>query len=41
MDQPVEMPARCRDGSERRVLMTLSQRIEPDGRIFHALLEPV
>ena len=39
LDRPVVMPARCRDGSEVRVTVTVSQHREPDGRLFHALLE--
>jgi hypothetical protein len=39
LNQPTALPARRRDGSEQPVVITLSRRAEPDGLLFHALLE--
>lgn len=39
LDRPTPLRARRRDGSETSVVLTVSQRTEPDGRLFHALLE--
>lgn len=40
LDKPTILPARRRDGTEVTVQLTLSQRTEPDGQLFHVLLEP-
>jgi hypothetical protein len=39
VDRPTLLSARRRTSSEVPVILTVSQRTEPDGRLFHALLE--